>query len=124
TIVPRAGTHRAGTHRAGTHRATCQEAAPGMWNGKRVSVVLMTYAERESIRRVIESFYGTGAVDEVVVVNNNAQPGTDDEVAHTGARQVFEERQGYGWATRRGLEEATGDLIRLAEPDGTFMPRD
>jgi len=95
-----------------------------MWNGKRVSVVLMTYAERESIRRVIESFYGTGAVDEVVVVNNNAQPGTDEEVDHTGARQVFEERQGYGWATRRGLEEATGDLIVLAEPDGTFMPSD
>jgi hypothetical protein len=32
--------------------------------------------------------------------------------------------QGYGHATRRGLAEATGELIVLAEPDGTFLPQD
>ncbi len=37
---------------------------------------------------------------------------------------VKEPRQGYGYATRRGLVEATGDLIVLAEPDGTFVPKD
>ncbi len=47
-----------------------------MWNGKAVSVVLMTYAERDSIRDVIEGFFNTGFVDEVLVVDNNAQPGT------------------------------------------------
>ena len=52
-----------------------------MWGGKRVSVVLMTYAERDSIRRVIEGFFDSGVVDEVVVVNNNAEPGTEEEVA-------------------------------------------
>jgi glycosyltransferase involved in cell wall biosynthesis len=95
-----------------------------MWNGRTVSVILMTYAERDSIREVIEGFYATGVVDEVLVVNNNAQPGTTEEVAQTAARQVFETRQGYGYATRRGLAEATGELLVLAEPDGTFLPRD
>lgn len=95
-----------------------------MWNGKSVSVVLMTYAERDSIRAVIEGFFATGLVDEVLVVNNNAQPGTDEEVNQTAARIVYEPRQGYGRATRRGLLEARGDLIVLAEPDGTFLPRD
>jgi glycosyltransferase involved in cell wall biosynthesis len=95
-----------------------------MWGGKRVSVVLMTYAERDSIRRVIEGFFDSGVVDEVVVVNNNAEPGTENEVRSTRARQVFEPRQGYGHATRRGLLEADGDLIVLAEPDGTFVPED
>ena len=47
-----------------------------MWNGKDVSVVLMTYAERDSIREVIDGFLATGVVDEVVVVDNNAEPGT------------------------------------------------
>ncbi len=46
-----------------------------MWNGKEVSVVLMTYAERDSIRGVIEGFFATGLVDEVLVVDNNAQAG-------------------------------------------------
>ena len=95
-----------------------------MWKGKRVSVILMTYAERASIRATIEGFFATGLVDEVLVVNNNAEPGTSEEVAQTAARQVFEPRQGYGWASRRGLAEATGDLLVLAEPDGTFLPSD
>jgi glycosyltransferase involved in cell wall biosynthesis len=84
----------------------------------------MTYAERDSIRSVIEGFLATGHVDEVLVVNNNAQEGTAEEVERTEARQVFEPRQGYGHAIRRGLAEASGDLVVLAEPDGTFLPRD
>jgi glycosyltransferase involved in cell wall biosynthesis len=95
-----------------------------MWNGRTVSVILMTYAERDSIRRVIEGFQATGVVDEIVVVNNNAQEGTAEEVAQTTARQVFESKQGYGHATQRGLAEARGDLLVIAEPDGTFMPSD
>ena len=95
-----------------------------MWNGQDVSVVLMTYAERDSIRAVIDGFLATGYVDEVLVVDNNAQEGTADEVAKTPARLVREPQQGYGHATRRGLLEARGDLIVLAEPDGTFLPSD
>jgi len=95
-----------------------------MWNGSEVSVVLMTYAERDSIRGVIEGFYATGVVDEVLVIDNNAQPGTAEEVLRTRARLVSEPRQGYGHATRRGLLEAAGDVIVLAEPDGTFLPGD
>ena len=93
-----------------------------MWKGKHVSVVLMTYAERDSIRGVIDGFFATGVVDEVVVVDNNAEAGTAEEVAQTRARLVHEPRQGYGHATRRGLLEASGDMIVLAEPDGTFLP--
>lgn len=95
-----------------------------MWNGRKVSVVLGTYAERDSIRDVIDGFFATGVVDEVMVVNNNAQSGTKEEVDKTEARQVFESKQGYGHAYQRGLDEATGDLLILAEPDGTFLPRD
>lgn len=95
-----------------------------MWNGRTVSVVLGTYAEKDSIRGVINGFFATGVVDEVVVVNNNAEPGTKEEVDQTEARQVFESNQGYGHSYQRGLAEATGDLLILAEPDGTFLPRD
>ena len=95
-----------------------------MWDDKRVSVVLMTYAERDSIREVIEDFFATGLVDEVLVIDNNAQEGTAEEVAHTNARLVHEPVQGYGHATRRGLLEASGDIIVLAEPDGTFLAED
>ena len=95
-----------------------------MWSGRSVSVVLPTYGERGSIRRVIDGFFDTGVVDEVLVVDNNAEQGTAEEVALTRARLVTEPRQGYGHAVKRGLAEAEADLIVLAEPDGTFLPDD
>ncbi len=95
-----------------------------MYKGKKVSVILPTYNEKDSIRQVINDFFDTGYVDEVIVVNNNAAEGTDEEVNKTQARQVFEKNQGYGYATQRGLEEAEGDLLVICEPDGTFMAHD
>ena len=95
-----------------------------MWRGQSVSVVLPTYNEKESIGAAIEDFFATGVVDEVLVVNNNAAKGTSEEVARTRAREVLEARQGYGWAIRRGLAEASGEYIIVSEPDGTFLARD
>jgi len=91
-----------------------------MWEGKTVSVILPTYNEKDSIRQCVEDFLGSSYVDEVIVVNNNAAPGTAEEVARTAARQIFETKQGYGNAIQRGLAEATGDLLVICEPDGTF----
>lgn len=95
-----------------------------MWQGKTVSVVFPTYNEKDSIRQAIEDFFKTGLVDEIIVVNNNAAPGTDEEVAQTKAVLVYEKRQGYGYAIRCGLKVATGDYIIVSEPDGTFYGSD
>jgi glycosyltransferase involved in cell wall biosynthesis len=95
-----------------------------MWHGRTVSVILPTYNERESIRQSIEEIAATGVADEIIVVNNNAAAGTSEEVAKTSAREVLEPRQGYGNAIRRGFREATGDVLIVSEPDGTFLGRD
>jgi glycosyltransferase involved in cell wall biosynthesis len=95
-----------------------------MWRDKKVSVIFPTYNEKDSIRAAIEDFFAEGHADEIVVVNNNAAPGTDDEVKPTRARLVYETRQGYGYAIWKGLAEATGDLLIIAEPDGTFSGHD
>jgi glycosyltransferase involved in cell wall biosynthesis len=102
------------------------------WRGSRISVVFPTYNERESIRAAILDFASTDVVDEIVVVNNNAAPGTSEEVAMatdqvtngTLVHEVHEHRQGYGHAIQRGLREASGDYIVISEPDGTFLGRD
>lgn len=95
-----------------------------MWNDKTVSVVIPTYREKGSIRLVIEEFFATGLVDELIVVNNNAEPGTAEEVRLTPARQVFEPNQGYGYAFRRGMREATGDYVITCEPDYSYAAAD
>jgi len=95
-----------------------------MWNGKSVSIVLPAYNEEKYIRPAVEDFFLDGVVDEVIVVDNNSRDRTAAEASATRARVVRETAQGYGHALRRGLREATGDLVIMAEPDGTFVGRD
>jgi Glycosyltransferases involved in cell wall biogenesis len=95
-----------------------------MWRGKRVAVIFPTYNEKDSIRASILEYFGTGLADEIIVVNNNAAPGTSEEVAGTGAREIFEPKQGYGNALLCGIRNCTADLVILSEPDGTFSGHD
>ena len=95
-----------------------------MYGSRTVSVVFPAYNEGENIRRAVEDFFLRDVVDEIVVVDNNSRDATAAEAAAARARVVTEPRQGYGHALRRGLSVATGDLIILAEPDGTFVGRD
>ena len=95
-----------------------------MYNKKTVSVVIATYREKKSIKKVIEDFYKVPYIDEVIVVDNNAEPGTAEEVRKTKAKLFFEKKQGQGFALRRGMEAAKGDYLILCEADGSFNPRD
>lgn len=95
-----------------------------MWQDKTVSVVFPVYNEEEGIVAALHDFFATGYVDEIVAVDNNSRDCSAELIRTTQARLVTETRQGYGFALRRGLREAKGDLIILAEPDGTFMGKD
>lgn len=95
-----------------------------MYQGKKVTVILPTYNEKDSIRKVINDFEATGVVDEIIVINNNAAEGTSEEVAPTSAIEIHEPKQGYGSAIQRGFKEAVGDLIVVCEPDDTFLASD
>jgi len=95
-----------------------------MYGDKKVSIVFPAYNEEEGILEAIVDFSSCSAVDEIIVVNNNSTDRTAEQVAKTSAILIHEAKQGYGYALRRGMREATGDLIILAEPDGTFIGRD
>jgi glycosyltransferase involved in cell wall biosynthesis len=95
-----------------------------MWQGHRVSVVFPAYNEEAGIAAAVADFGGVEAVDEIVVVDNNSRDATAAGAEAAGARVVRESRQGYGHALRRGLAEAQGEYVVLAEPDGTFMGKD
>ncbi len=95
-----------------------------MWNRKTVSLIFPTYREKASIFSAIQEFDSTGYIDEIIVVDNNAEEGTESEVKKTRARLIKEPRQGYGRAIRTGIENTKSDLIIIAEPDGTFDSKD
>lgn len=96
-----------------------------MYKNKKVSVVFGTYNEENSIRQIIEGYFATGVVDEVIAVDNNALGNTKEEILKTKATYVLEDKnQGYGHAYMRALSESTGDLIFMTEVDGTYDPKD
>lgn len=95
-----------------------------MFGGKAVSVVLPAYNEASHIFEAVRDFQSVDVVDEVLVVNNQSTDATEAEARRAGARVVQENVKGYGAALTRGLREADGDLVILAEPDHTFVARD
>lgn len=95
-----------------------------MWNSKTISVILPTYNEKDSIKKVIKDFEKLGIIDEILVVNNNAVEGTSEQIGGTSAREVFEGVPGYGSAIQRGFKDAKCELIFVCEPDDTFVAND
>lgn len=95
-----------------------------MWKRKTVSVIMPTYREKDSLFDSIQEFDSTGYVDEIIIVDNNAEEGTESEVKKTRARLIKEPIQGYGKAIRTGIESTKADLLIIAEPDGTFDGKD
>ncbi|MFH0936772.1 MAG: bifunctional glycosyltransferase/class I SAM-dependent methyltransferase [Candidatus Daviesbacteria bacterium] len=95
-----------------------------MWDKKTVSVIFPTYREKKSIRRTIQEFDSTGYIDEIIVVDNNAEKGTREEVEKTRAKLIYEPRQGFGRAIRSGISSTKADIFIIAEPDGTFKGKD
>lgn len=95
-----------------------------MYNNRTISIVFATYREKGSVKAVIQDFFDSGFVDEIIVVNNNAEKGTDEEVKKTRAKLIYEPRQGYGYTYQTGIKKARGDYIILCEPDGSFVGSD
>lgn len=95
-----------------------------MWQQKQVSVIFPAYNEEENIGSATSDFLSMGLVDELIVVDNNCTDKTAEVAKLGGAKVVKETRQGYGFALARGMKEATGSFVILAEPDGTFEGKD
>lgn len=95
-----------------------------MYKGKRISIIFPAYNEELNIKAAIEEFFMHPAVDEIVAVDNNSRDRTPEEIKKTKATYVLETKRGYGNALMRGLAEASGDILIMSEPDGTFTAHD
>ncbi len=68
-------------------------------------------------RRALEE---AGLDGEIVVCDNGSTDNSCRIAREAGARVVHEPRQGYGYALRRGIEEAQGQYIVIADADDTY----
>jgi glycosyltransferase involved in cell wall biosynthesis len=89
-----------------------------------LSVVLPCLNEAETVSacvtQAIETLKRSRIIGEVVVVDNGSDDGSAEIALQAGARVVRESRRGYGNALRRGIEEARGRFILMADADASY----
>jgi glycosyltransferase involved in cell wall biosynthesis len=86
--------------------------------------VLPCLNERDAVgacvTEALTALSDAGIDGEVVVVDNGSSDGSPEVAAAAGARLVRERRRGYGRALRTGFELAAGEVIVMADADGTY----
>lgn len=89
-----------------------------------VSVVLPCLNEIESVATVVAEAQAAlrtaGVAGEVLVVDNGSTDGSATAAERAGARVVYEQRRGYGAAFLSGFRAARGDVIVMADADGSY----
>lgn len=90
----------------------------------RVSVVIPTHNEAQSIGRVLADL-PADIVTEVLVVDSNSTDGTAEIAAKMGARVLREPRRGYGRACLTGLAGANNpDIVVFLDGDYSDRPQE
>jgi glycosyltransferase involved in cell wall biosynthesis len=84
----------------------------------RVSVIIPTLNEGESIRRVISAI-SREVADEVIVVDGSSDM-TGRIAEKCGAKVIYEPRRGYGRALQTGIESAIGEIVVYIDGDRTY----
>lgn len=72
------------------------------------------------IRKAQRCFAAMGMRGEVVVADNGSTDRSVSIAEQLGARVVREETPGYGAALRRGIEEAHGSIVIIADSDDSY----
>lgn len=91
-------------------------------NSVRISVVIPTHNEAQSIARVLGDL-PSDLLSEVIVVDSNSNDGTQDIAAKMGARVIDEPRRGYGQACLKGIASAEApDIIVFLDGDYSDRP--
>ena len=93
----------------------------------KISLVIPCYNEESSIGPCLEAVKAqTRQFDEILVVDNNSTDSTVEVVeSYLGElpiRVLTEERQGVAWASQRGYDEASGQVIARIDADTRIEP--
>ncbi|MCD6031103.1 MAG: glycosyl transferase, family 2 [Thermomicrobiales bacterium] len=99
-------------------------STPGPHAPMRVSVVLPCLDEASGVVTAVEEAWqglrSSALSGQIIVVDNGSMDGSAAAAAAVGATIVSEPRRGYGAAIRRGLQAARGDVIVMADADGSY----
>jgi glycosyltransferase involved in cell wall biosynthesis len=105
-------------------KQTGVEPTPGLESTICVSAVIPCLNEEQTlglcIQKALRGFAELGVRGEVVVADNGSTDRSVEIARKLGARVINERRKGYGAALLRGISEARGEIIVMADADDSY----
>ena len=93
-------------------------------DNRKICVIMPTFNEELSIKKVVEDFQRQKNVDAVIVIDNKSTDNTVKIAKECGAKVIEKiENKGYSHSLVMGLNEALktdANIITVTESDGTF----
>ncbi|MFK7970839.1 MAG: glycosyltransferase family 2 protein [Bacteroidia bacterium] len=89
-----------------------------------VTILIIAFNEEENLLPTLASLAATESPyrTELLAVNNNSSDRTQEILDRCGVKNVFEKRQGIGWARQRGLESASAPIVVNGDADSIYPP--
>ena len=82
-----------------------------------ISIIIPAYNEEENIKTVINICKKNKDVSEIIVVNNLSTDRTEEIAKEEGAKVVFCDKQGKGYAMEIGIKEVQNECIVFLDGD-------
>ena len=77
-----------------------------------LSIIIVNYKSWSVLEKCIESISSQNINNnEIIIVDNNSDDKTRDEISQTNAKYILEKKQGYGYAIKTGLNNANGNYF-------------